>query len=152
VVTSGDLMSVSGESSDLEQMLTEARRMLESVRANGPASGSEDAEDDQPIESTALGGAVLVTATSGGRIERIEIDARAKRLPVEDLSEAITEAVNAALTEAATRGPQPGAEIPAIDLAALSEQVSRVQDDGMRQMARFTSVLNDVMVRLGRRS
>jgi DNA-binding protein YbaB len=152
VVTSGDLMSVSGESSDLEQMLTEARRMLESVRANGPASGSEDAEDDQPIESTALGGAVLVTATRGGRIERIEIDARAKRLPVEDLSEAITEAVNAALTEAATRGPQPGAEIPAIDLAALSEQVSRVQDDGMRQMARFTSVLNDVMVRLGRRS
>jgi hypothetical protein len=143
-------MSVSRESGELEQTLTEARRMLESLRTHGPAAGPEDPEGDQPIQITGLNGMVIVTATPGGLIERIDIDALAKRLPLEDLSEAITAAVNDALSEVVARKSQVDAETATVDLAVLSEQVQRMQDDGMRQMARFTGTLSDVMARLGR--
>ncbi|MFI7607747.1 YbaB/EbfC family nucleoid-associated protein [Micromonospora sp. NPDC049366] len=141
-------MSISREPDELEQTLTATRRMLESLRASVAASPAGAGDD--PPQGDALDGAVLVTATSGGRIERIEIAPHAKRLPLEEVAEGITAAVNDALAEAAARRSGTTPEAAATDLAALSEQVQRIQDDGLRQMARFTTTLNDVMTRLGR--
>jgi hypothetical protein len=62
-----------------------------------------------------------------------------------DLAEAITEAVNAALADAS------GSESLSVDFGALAGQVRQMQDDSMRQMARFTGALDDAMDRLGKR-
>ncbi|MEV4622866.1 YbaB/EbfC family nucleoid-associated protein [Asanoa sp. NPDC049573] len=124
---------------DLEATLAQARRMLDSLAAGDAAA--------EPVtgEGSALDGLVTVRATGGGRIEWVEIDPRAGRVPLDQLAEAITEAVNAALAEASGSGALP------VDFGALAGQVRQMQDDSLRQMARFTGALDEAMDRLGKR-
>lgn len=137
-------MAMTHERGELEAQLTEARRMLTELRAGaGPRTAPEEREGS----ATALGGLVTAWVTGDGRVDRVEIDPRAKRLPMEDIAAAITQAVNEALDSAA---PAPAERVD-VDLVALSAQVGRAQDEGMRQLARFTSALDEAMDRLGKR-
>ncbi|HEV7708864.1 MAG TPA: YbaB/EbfC family nucleoid-associated protein [Asanoa sp.] len=127
---------------DLEATLAQARRMLDALAAGG---GAPDPEAETGGQGSALDGLVAVRASGAGRIEWVEIDPRAGRVPLGDLAEAITEAVNAALADASS------SESLSVDFGALAGQVRQMQDDSMRQMARFTGALDDAMDRLGKR-
>jgi hypothetical protein len=129
---------------DLEATLAQARRMLDALAAGG-GTPDPDPEADTGGQGSALDGLVTVRASGAGRIEWVEIDPRAGRVPLGDLAEAITEAVNAALADAS------GSESLSVDFGALAGQVRQMQDDSMRQMARFTGALDDAMDRLGKR-
>jgi hypothetical protein len=143
-------MAIAHEPGNLDLTLTEARRMLDALRARGAAAeGGEPAPDQAGGQATALDGLVTVSANGAGRIESITVDPQARRLPLADLAEAITEAANAALAEAART---PAGEALDVDFGALAEQVQRMQDDSLRQMARFTGALDEVMERLGKRT
>jgi DNA-binding protein YbaB len=142
-----------GESgqADLDRVLTQARQLLDSVRAGRPA-----AEPAEPLTGTgeSADGRVRAVAATGGRLERVELDPRVLRLPSEELAGHLVTAVNAALDAlagaAAARAASAGPVAP-VDTAALAEQVRQVQEDGVRRMAAFTAGISAAMAQLGRR-
>jgi len=97
---------------------------------------------------------VRAVATADGRLERVQLDPRALRMPSEELAAHLVTAVNAALDAlaavAAERAAQAGPVAP-VDTAALAEQLRQVQEDGVRRMAAFTQGISAAMAQLGRR-
>ncbi|MFI5845299.1 YbaB/EbfC family nucleoid-associated protein [Catenuloplanes sp. NPDC051500] len=138
-------MAIEREAAELEGALAEARRMLGAARSAAPDA------DQPPVEGRgeAQDGLVVVSAGAGGRIAGVRLDAQLRRLTFDEIAAAVTVAVNAALDDAAAQAGAAAGAAP--DLVALTAQVERVQDEGMRQMARFTGALTDVMNRLGSR-
>lgn len=136
---------------DLDRLLGEARETLESMRQGGGAAPDRPAaprsEQLQGI-GEAAGGRVAVTAVPGGRIDAVRLDPRVMRMASEELGEQLALAVNAALDDLRAKSAAAGTD-QAVDTAALSRQVERLQNDGLRQMALIGQAITESLSRIG---
>jgi hypothetical protein len=125
----------------LDQLLTDTRRVLGSLRSGGSAA------PDVPVESTGVAFEEQVRATVArpGRLTGLDLGSRALRLPAEDLSAHIIAAVNSALDGLA--GTESDAATP-VDMAALSDTLADLHGESIRQMARFTSTMRDAVAQI----
>jgi DNA-binding protein YbaB len=132
---------------DLDRELSQARRMLLDLRRD-PGTGAA-ADDEEPVrgEGQAADGMVKVTV-EGGRISKVDLNPRAMRLASEDLGKAFASAANAALAEFTSKATSEVS--PVADPAALAAQLAELQDYSVRQMARYSQAMSDVVARLGR--
>ena len=129
---------VSGEyDGGLAKAIEEMGRLAEATEGGEPPVGQGVAAD----------GLLQVTAASG-RIRSVEINPRAMRMPSQDLAEALTEAVNAALDDMESKYPT--LPIAAIDPAALKVQLEHAREEGIREMRRYADSINDALSRFGR--
>ncbi|WP_026403502.1 YbaB/EbfC family nucleoid-associated protein [Actinomadura rifamycini] len=133
-------------SNDLDRMLTEARKALESMRQGKAAPGTGGAETVEGV-GEADDGRVKVTAVSGGRLKKVEINPRAMRLPAEELGEHLVTAANAALDD--LRSNAADAAGPAVDIDRLNQQVEEIQNESLRQMTMISQAFNDAISKAG---
>lgn len=133
--------------SDLDRLLSETRRLLDSVRSGQPSEASPE-----PVTGAgeSANGRVRAVAARGGRLERVELDPRVMRMASEELAAHLVTAVNAALDQVATAAAAQAGPVAAVDTAALAEQLRQVQEDGVRRMAAFTQGISEAMAQLGR--
>jgi DNA-binding protein YbaB len=128
---------------EYDRLLSESRQMLQSLRAARPAPESDDAEH---VGESAKG---LVRAVAhGGRLRSVEFNPRVMRMASAELAEHVVTAVNQALDGPAA--PAPEAQAPAVDPAALAEQVREVQDQAMRQMSLILQGIRDAVAQAQR--
>jgi DNA-binding protein YbaB len=135
-----------GSGDDVFDGILEARRNLTALRAGGHVGHDAPSDDPFPLQGTgeAAEGRVRATAVDG-RISSVEFpDSRVLRLDASALAVHLSEAVNSALDDLREKAPSPDPEM-AIDLAALAERLREVRTEGMLQMARITSSLQDAM-------
>jgi DNA-binding protein YbaB len=132
--------------SDIDQVLSEARKALESMRKSPTPS------ETPPVQGTgeSAEGKVKAAAQAGGRLKSVELDPRAMRLSSEELAEHIMTAVNAALDDLRSKAPAAAAS-EAIDTAALGKQVEELQNQGLRQMELISQALNETIAKIPRR-
>lgn len=137
---------------DLDSMLSEARRTLESMRSgSAPADPAAEGEAVQGVGEAAEG-RVKATASVGGRLKSVELDPRAMRMASAELGEQLVLAVNAALDDLrANSAGAAAAAAGAPDVEALGRQVEQVQNEGMRQMEMITQALSDTISKIGGR-
>lgn len=106
----------------------------------------QDESAAQTVEAEAADGQVRATATLAGHVKVEIIDPRAVRLGAEALGEAITKAVNEALTAAREQAGLPGA----IDLGGLAEKAEEIQKQSVAQLQSFMTTLADAHTRVVR--
>ncbi|TMR02452.1 YbaB/EbfC family DNA-binding protein [Actinomadura soli] len=136
-------------------MLTQARKTLDAMRKGGaperPADGQtgETGETGETVEGVgeAAEGRVKVTAASGGRLTKVELNPRALRLSAEELGEHLVTAANAALDDL-RRNAGAAAAGQAIDTARLSEQIEGLQNESLRQMTMISQSFNDAIAKV----
>ncbi|HEU5159760.1 MAG TPA: hypothetical protein VFU43_22385 [Streptosporangiaceae bacterium] len=128
------------DSADVQGAFRNARRELDSIRP---------APEDARGTSEAAEGQVRVVAAEG-RLEKVELDPRAMRLPSGQLAEHLAAAANAALAEMRARAP--AQETAGIDPAMLAERVERLTDEGLRSMATITQAIEDAVARVAERT
>jgi DNA-binding protein YbaB len=151
---------------ELERNLAAARRKLDALRATSPAGmtrprGRHDGPPaGQRATVTAHGsgdaadGRVQVAAVSNdalGLIESVELEPRMLRMDTSELAGHLQTALNAALDDMranAWAGPAAAAN-PGIDVGALTQRLTEVQDQATRQLYQLTSALQDVMAKIG---
>lgn len=128
------------EPSDLDRTISTVLATL--------AGGGRSAEGEPPVvqgQGWAADGLVRVTAALGGRIESVEIEPAAMRLPSPDLAEAVRVATNAALAD--LRTTIAGATgVP--DTTAIMDQLREVQRTAVPQLQGFVDTLTRVQQRL----
>jgi DNA-binding protein YbaB len=96
-------------------------------------------------------GLIQVTA-EGSRLSAVVVDPRAMRLPAAEFGAELLAAVNAALAAASASSAESAAEAAALpDPAALSRQLEELQNQSLRQMARYTQSISEVMAALKQR-
>ncbi|MDG4821382.1 hypothetical protein O7635_05875 [Asanoa sp. WMMD1127] len=127
-------------SRDFDQTLSAARQALNDATAAvaGAAHGTGLAAD----------GLIEVTV-EGGRLSDVVVDPRAMRLPAAAFADQLREAVNAALRDADATAATDAAALP--DPARLAQQLDELQNQSVRQMARYTQSISDVMAVLKQR-
>ncbi|MEU5876590.1 YbaB/EbfC family nucleoid-associated protein [Spirillospora sp. NPDC047279] len=163
---------------ELDRMLTDARKTLESMRKGGgadssaPASGAggaagrdagrqagasqgrsrDAAGGGEPVVGVgeAADGRVLATVEAGGRLKSVEMDPRAMRLASAELGEQIVVAVNAALDDLRAKAAAAAAD-QAVDTDTLGKQVEDIQNQSLRQMELITQALNDTITKISNR-
>lgn len=124
----------------IAQQLADARTALDAVR--------QQQQDHQvpPVTAEAADGRIKVVFGSDGRLERIEfVEVRVLKEGTEFLEEEIRSAVNAALD---ARAESLAADTAAPDLEALGEAVTKIQDQGLRQMQEMSAQISSVMKKL----
>lgn len=130
--------------SNLDGLLTEARRALQVVRSGG--AGPAEPETAMTATGTGIAADGQVSATiTDGRFDTLVIEPRLMRLPAAELAEHVTSAVNAALDDLRNRRRE--VEQPA-DLDALAQNLEAVQDRSIRQMTQMSHALRDVVALL----
>jgi hypothetical protein len=129
---------------ELDALLARARDSLGQLRR-------EPDPDEEPRSAVGEAGEGKVRAevAPDGRLASLTVDPRLMRLGSEALCEQIVLAVNAALD--GLRADAPTASAPAVDPAVLNERLAELQDESMRQMQRYTTVLGDLAARLRER-
>lgn len=134
-------MSAPIDPSGIEEMLARTRQSLDSAR------GAGDDVDAEPIKGNgeAAEGMIRVTAVVGGRLEGLEIDARAMRMTSVQLAEEIMVAANAALADLQA---QIRDKMAAPDLDGLAERLREVQEQSVPQLRRFIDALTDAQSRI----
>jgi hypothetical protein len=131
---------------EFDRMLQETRRVLESMGSGAPAEStpSTDGPSRKGV-GEAADGRVKVSAVAGGRLEGLELDARAMRLGSQELAEQILVAVNNALDDLQARSADQAAGVA--DPAALAARVQGIQDQGVRQMEEVNRSIADMIAR-----
>jgi hypothetical protein len=126
---------------ELERLMLDTHAMVDQLRTE------KALPDHVPTEGhgEASEGRVRVTAQAG-RIESITLEPRLLRLPSAELGELVRDAVNGALTDLG------GTYAAAPDLAAISETLREVQNEGLRQMAVITDGIADAMAKIRERA
>lgn len=127
---------------ELERLMLETRATVEQLRAEKTLPDHVPAEGHGETSE----GRVRVTAQAG-RIESIMLEPRLLRLPPEELGELVRDAVNGALAD--LNGKSAAA---APDLAAISESLREVQNEGLRQMAIITDGIASAMAQIRERT
>ncbi|WP_227023190.1 YbaB/EbfC family nucleoid-associated protein [Actinomadura rubrobrunea] len=140
-------------SAELDRMLTEARKTLESMRQGNTAPRPEKTKtaDGDALEGVgeAADGRIKVTAVAGGRLKSVELNPRVMRMSSQELGERLVEAVNAALEDLRAKAATAGAAEGAVDPAALGKQIEEIQNQSLRQMELITQALNDTLAKIG---
>ncbi|MEV7329128.1 YbaB/EbfC family nucleoid-associated protein [Micromonospora sp. NPDC093244] len=137
---------------EFDQLLQQARDTLASTRrAAQPTSGGDTEPGAVQAVGEALDGLVRAVANADGALSDLTLDPRVLRVPLADVADGVRQAVNAAVTEArAATEPQIPDDVPQVDLDALGERIGRIQSESLRQMARFSETVNDVLDRMRR--
>jgi DNA-binding protein YbaB len=121
-------------SAELDQMLSQARKTLESLRSSRLPGA------DARGTGEAAGGQVRVVAASPGRLESLQLDPRVMRMPSKDLAACVLAAANAALEDLAAQAPSTeGISVP--DPGELAAAVADVQQQSVRQMAAISQAI-----------
>ncbi|WP_030162314.1 YbaB/EbfC family nucleoid-associated protein [Glycomyces sp. NRRL B-16210] len=124
----------------IAQQLADARTALDTVK--------QQQQDHQvpSVTAEAADGRIKVVLGSDGRLERLEfVEVRVLKEGTEFLEEEIRRAVNTAL-DARAESLAPDAAAP--DLEALGEAVTKIQDQGLRQMQEMSAQISSVMKKL----
>ena len=145
-------MSGDFRTADLEQLFTQTRETLESMRPSWPEPAGGDVPPGEDAGRRVTGqsceGQVRAVMVDG-RMESLWVDPEMKRLP-KGLCDHIVAAVNAALDARAAGDGGPVTGI--VDPTALAEQLNRVQDESLRQMSVFQQAMSAVVAGLDRSS
>ncbi|GAA4099656.1 MULTISPECIES: YbaB/EbfC family nucleoid-associated protein [Actinomadura] len=136
---------------ELERMLTEARKTLESMRQGDTAprpAKSAKAADGDTLEGVgeAADGRIKVTAEAGGRVKSVDLDQKAMRMSPQELGEQLVVAVNAALEDLRAKAATAGAAQREAD---PGEQAEDIQNQSLRQMELITQAINDTLAKIG---
>ncbi|MFG3682652.1 hypothetical protein ACGF5H_21360 [Micromonospora chalcea] len=137
-------MASEREVSNLDGLLTEARRALQTVRSGGAGPAEPETAQTATGTGTAADGQVSATITDG-RFDTLVIEPRLMRLPAAELAEHVTSAVNAALDDLRNRRHE---SEQSADLDALAQNLEAVQDRSIRQMTQMSHALRDVVALL----
>ncbi|MBA9007245.1 YbaB/EbfC family nucleoid-associated protein [Thermomonospora cellulosilytica] len=124
--------------------------LLEQTRALVTAAVPPSAvEDEQDLRGTGRdpSGLVVAVAAPGGRVESLEIGARALRTGSADLADGVMAAVNAALDDLRERE---SARSGALGSDELLGRVREIQDLNLEQMRVLTRSLSTVMTNIRR--
>ncbi len=140
---------IGGAADEFERSLTEARQALRSVRTANANAGA-GAEPVQGLGEAKDG--LIKVVFEQGRLAKVEVDAKARRLDSDELAAAFKEAANAALADLESKAatPPPGDAGLLTDPAALDARLSELQDQSLRQMTRYTQAIAEMTARLGR--
>jgi hypothetical protein len=146
LVTEYDEYEQPMSSADVEQRLYELRQRLAAPALRSP--------EDLPVPPVAgvgeAGDGWVKLTASAGRLVSGELNPRTRRMNPEELGGWLRDAANAAL-EASTRLQGVGAGETLIDPAVLSERLTEVRNEGLRQMESITQGLHDAMGAVRRR-
>ncbi|WP_235828256.1 YbaB/EbfC family nucleoid-associated protein [Actinomadura rubteroloni] len=132
---------------ELDRILTETRRTLESLRG-GMAAPPPEAPDVEGV-GEAADGRVKVTAGTGGRLKSVTLDPRALRMASHELGEAFVAAANAALDDLRSQAASAAGDV--VDTAALGTRGEEIQNESVRQMQQITQALNDAVAKFNQR-
>ena len=126
------------------------RLLADTIAAAGRYQAAR-AEADEQAEGRgeAADGMVVVHAVPPGNVSRIELDPRVLRLGADQLVEALTEAVNAALADCRAKA---GVATGTADFTALREQLGEIRERSLDQLSRFNNALAEAQDRLVRRA
>lgn len=138
VLLSGFAWSLEGSavvdlgSAEMDQLLSQTRRTLESLRSSRLRDAGARGE------GISANGRVRAVA-AGGRLQSIELDPRVMRLASKDLAAQVVAAVNAALDDLAAQAPTVDLAVP--DPDELAAAVAEVQEQSVRQMAAISQAI-----------
>ena len=130
------------DDAEFERQLTEAREALQKAR-------SARGDHAEPVEAYGNGaeGLIKVKLDEAGRVESFDLDPRILRAGTDYLAAELRKAVNEALGMYAS-GSESNEPVP--DLAAMTETVQRIQDQGLRQMTQISAAIAETMRRIHR--
>jgi DNA-binding protein YbaB len=111
-----------------------------------------EATDDSPVTATAADGLVRVAFHASGLVESVTLAPKVKRLAVDDLADAIVEAVSAAQVELLRRAAE-------LDRAAnreanreaarrLSDELEQINAEYLRKTALYDSLGTEILKRM----
>lgn len=127
---------------ELERLMLDTRAAIDQLRTEKVLPGDVPAEG----HGEASEGRVRVVAKAG-TIETVTLEPRLLRLPPEEVGGLVRDAANAALTDVNGRS-----SAAAPDLAAISEALREVQNEGLRQMAIITDGIAGAMAQIRQRT
>lgn len=103
------------------------------------------APSDSAITATAAGETVRVTLHSDGLIDSVSLDPRAKRLAVDDLATAITEAFAAAQRELLRRAAADDGEADQKSTRRLSVELEQINAEYLRKTAIYEATATEII-------
>jgi DNA-binding protein YbaB len=126
----------------LERLIEETRRVV-------PAPPERDGEE--PPDLTGAGeaaeGRIRARVAPGGRVEALELDPPALRLPSADVAQETKAAINAALEDMQAKAQERAGALGSVDL----EQLQQLREDSVRQMSAYAGALRDLIASVYRR-
>jgi len=106
------------------------------------------APHDPPVVMTSADNTVRVALRPDGLIESVTLDPRVKRLPIDDLGQAITATLTAAqqelLRRATTRDPEAAQQVE----KRLSADFEEINDEYLRQTAIYEATAMEIIKRM----
>jgi DNA-binding protein YbaB len=107
-----------------------------------------EATDDSPVTATAADGLVRVAFHASGLVESVTLAPKVKRLPVDDLAEAIVEAVSAAQVELLRRAAELDREANREAARRLSDELEQINAEYLRKTALYDSLGTEILKRM----
>jgi len=108
-----------------------------------------EATDDSPVTATAADGLVRVAFHASGLVESVTLAPKVKRLAVDDLADAIVEAVSAAQVELLRRTAELGREANREANRRLSDELEQINAEYLRKTALYDSLGTEILKRMG---
>jgi DNA-binding protein YbaB len=128
----------------LEQLVAQTRGAV-------PAPPSPEDGDEEPPDLTGAGdgaeGRIRARVAPGGRIDVLEIDPPALRLPSADVAEQVKVAVNGAMDDMRAKARERVGPVGTVDLQRLQQ----LREDSVRQMTTYAGALRDLIASVYRR-
>jgi DNA-binding protein YbaB len=107
-----------------------------------------EATDDSPVTATAADGLVRVAFHAGGLIQSVTLAPKVKRLAVDDLADAIVEAVSAAQVELLRRAAERDREANREAARRLSDELEQINAEYLRKTALYDSLGTEILKRM----
>jgi DNA-binding protein YbaB len=107
-----------------------------------------EAADDSPVTATAADGLVRVAFHAGGLIESVSLDPKVKRLAVDDLADAIVEAVSAAQRELLRRAAELDRDANREAARRLSDELEQINAEYLRKTAMYDTLGAEILKRM----
>jgi DNA-binding protein YbaB len=107
-----------------------------------------DATDDSPVTATAADGLVRVAFHASGLVESVTLAPKVKRLAVDDLADAIVEAVSAAQVELLRRAAELDREANREAARRLSDELEQINAEYLRKTALYDSIGTEILKRM----
>jgi DNA-binding protein YbaB len=107
-----------------------------------------EATDDSPVTATAADGLVRVAFHASGLIESVTLAPKVKRLALDDLADAIVEAVSAAQVELLRRAAELDREASHEAARRLSHELEQINAEYLRKTALYDSLGTEILKRM----
>jgi DNA-binding protein YbaB len=107
-----------------------------------------EATDDSPVTATAADGLVRVAFHASGLVESVTLAPKVKRLAVDDLADAIVEAVSAAQVELLRRAAELDRAANREAARRLSDELEQINAEYLRKTALYDSLGTEILKRM----